>query len=527
MIYSKYRLLFFPCLLVVVHFSILAQPYYNTSIPDDLVKENTFIVATPNLSVPPEYELVKGNLPQPFWEDHDEVVRCYWKTWEIAFSNLKQVSRTNGFVAPYIDPAFNDNIFMWDCSFMTMFGKYGTRTFNFQGTLDNFYSKQHSDGFICREIRGADGTDVFAKFDVSSTGPNIMPWSEWEYFLNTGDLDRLRKVFPVLLAYYQWYNTNRTWQDGTYFSSGWGCGMDNQPRMHPQYNQEFSHGFMSWIDVTLQEIFAGGILIKMAQELDREDDVKTIVEDVATLKSIVNSNMWDEKESYYFDRYRDGTLSKVKSIASFWALLADVVPEQRKASFVRHLADTAEFARKHRVPTLSASDPNFDPQGDYWNGSVWAPTNYMVLRGLTRQGFDSLAYEIGRNHLDNVVEVFSKTDDLRENYAPDFVQGNDRSEFVGWTGLAPINVMIEYVFGIRPNVPENTLVIDVNLIDSYGVEQYPFGQNGLLDITIRKRKSESQRPIVTIRSNQSLKVIVKWEGGNFEKNIKAGLNVMR
>lgn len=54
------------------------------------------------------------------------------------------------------------------------------------------------------------------------------------------------------------------------------------------------------------------------------------------------------------------------------------------------------FARKHMIPTLSADDANFNPSGGYWNGAVWAPTNYMVLRGLTKCGFDSLAYQIAK-----------------------------------------------------------------------------------------------------------------------------------
>ena len=35
---------------------------------------------------------------------------------------------------------------------MTMFGHYARQVFNFIGTLDNFYTKQQDDGFICREI---------------------------------------------------------------------------------------------------------------------------------------------------------------------------------------------------------------------------------------------------------------------------------------------------------------------------------------------------------------------------------------
>ncbi|MFC2138106.1 trehalase family glycosidase [Bacteroidota bacterium] len=513
------------CIVFISNNSI-AQPYYQTHVENKYVNQNKFIGLFPDKSKPPLFNDIKDELPQPIWPSRPDVIRCYWRTWEIAFSNLKQVTQENGFISPYIDPAFNDNIFMWDCSFLTMYGKYGSRVFNFQGTLDNFYTKQHKDGFICREIKGENGADCFERFDPASTGPNIMPWSEWEYFLNFNDIKRLSNVFPVLLAYYQWYNTYRTWPDGTYYSSGWGCGMDNQPRLPKNFHSNFSHGHMSWIDISLQEVFAGSILIKMANELNRMYDVIEIEKGIESLKDFVNSNMWDDTKDYYFDRMKDGSLSSVKSIASFWALLAGVVPENRINNFVKHLEDTNEFSRLHRVPTISADNPHFKPYGDYWNGSVWAPTNYMVLRGLTSIGYDSLAYEIASNHLYNVVEVFNQTNDIRENYSPDILQGNDGHNFVGWTGLAPINSLFEYVFGIRSDVPNNTLIIDVRLIDEYGIKKYPFGKSGMLDILCKKRSNENDKPDITMNTNIPLKIIIKWKSGEFVQEIKAGETIL-
>jgi glycogen debranching enzyme len=253
----------------------------------------------------------------------------------------------------------------------------------------------------------------------------------------------------------------------------------------------------------------------MAKELGRENEVEEIAIQVEELKEFINQYMWDEEESYYFDRYRDGSLSDLKSIASYWALVSGVVPQERLESFVSHLSDTSMFARVHRVPTLSADSKHFSPDGDYWNGSIWAPTNYMVLKGLTHYQQDSLAFEIAKNHLQNVTQVFEETGEIHENYAPDKVQGNDKKDFVGWTGLVPINVMFEYVFGLRPNVPEQTLILDVRLTDSYGVKNYPFGKDGLLDIEVSKRKNTKKRPKVKISSNIQLLIVVRWEGGEY------------
>lgn len=271
---------------------------------------------------------------------------------------------------------------------------------------------------------------------------------------------------------------------------------------------------MSWIDITLQQVLSAKLLIKMAEVLHHEEDVEGLRHEVVYLTRYVNQNMWEPTTFFYYDRFSDGILSKVKSIASYWAMLADVIPMDKEQAFIAHLSSISEFDRKHRVASLSADTPEFDPGGGYWKGSVWAPTNYMVLRGLTQLGEDSLAYEIARNHLDNVVHVFSETGTLFENYAPDIIKGNDRKDFVGWTGIVPITVLFEYVFGLRPDVPQQRLVLDVRILDEYGVRNYPFGKNGTITVQVDKRKSLLDKPKVNITSTIPFTLDLRWAGGN-------------
>lgn len=519
---NRYILPFFILFTIVSTAFVYGQSV--TDIPNKYVKENTFIDRQPDTTRPPAFDEIKSLLPIPYWNAQPDVIGSYWRIWELEFSYLHQVTPENKFVSPFIEPPFNGHIFMWDACFMTMFGRYGHRAFNFLASLDNFYCKQHADGFISRQISISEGKDRFEKFDPSSTGPNLMPWAEWEHFVNFNDTNRLKEVFPPLLAYYQWYRTNRTWQDGSYFSSGWGSGMDNQPRLPKgeEFDPRFSTGFLSWIDITLQQIFVGKIMLEMAEVLDRQKDVQDIETEIKELTAYVQKNMWDEKSAFFYDRYRDGTLNYVKSIAGFWSLLADVVPPESTEQFIAHLDNPNEFNRVHRVPTLSADHPEYDPNHGYWNGPVWAPTNYMVLKGLTKHRKDSLAYEIALNHVINVAKVFAQTGTFWENYTVDHVGGTAMKDFLDWNGLIPINNLFEYIFGIRPNVPDNTLLIDVRLTDEYGIRQYPYGKSGLMDIHCNKRSKVTDKPSITIQSNVPLKVIVKWQNGELTKEIKAG-----
>lgn len=281
-------------------------------VEDRYAKLNEFISMQPDMSELPDFEKEKGKLPEPVWAGHDDEIAAYYKAWEIAFCNLGKPTKESGFVSPYIDAAFNGHIFMWDSCFMLMFGKYGDSVHCFQKTLDNFYCKQHKDGFICREINELDGVDRFYRHDPTSTGPEILAWCEWQYYKNYGDKDRLKKVYYPLLSFHHWLKNYHRWKDGSYWSSGWGCGMDNLPRCDLELIPDsedwmletFHHSYMSWIDATLQAAMSCEYLIMMAEELGISDDVDALKDEYDNLVRFVNEKMWSEKDGFYYDLRR-------------------------------------------------------------------------------------------------------------------------------------------------------------------------------------------------------------------------------
>ena len=367
----------------------MAFNLYDTYIRNRYAEENSFRTIAPHHEDLPHYADVKAILPQPFWTGHDSAIACYWKVWELAFRNLRNPNEANDFVSPYIDTAFNGNLFMWDSAFILMFARYAQRAFNFEQTLDNLYCKQHPDGFICREIRENDGSDCFKRFDPPATGPNVMPWTEWEYYLQIGDRDRLASVFPPLLAFHQWMRQYRTWQDGTYWASGWSCGMDNQPRLSlhenpgrkkldladlmrlsqdptqpvdpslltDMFREWWDHDHMTWIDTSLQAVMSARLLIQMAEELGRQEEVADLRAEMTHLSHVINRSLWDEETGFYYDRRADGRLSKVKTIGAFWALLAGVVSPERGERLVAQLENPLTFNRPNVLPSHGRSLP--------------------------------------------------------------------------------------------------------------------------------------------------------------------------
>lgn len=486
---------------------------------NEYVKKNPFLDREAEDVQLPIYDQVKSQLPKPFWEGHQSAIDCYYKAWSLAFSKMKKPDGEFGFISNFMDTSFDNGcLFMWDSVMILNFGKYGCNIFNSQKTLDNFYSHQHSDGFICREIFEKQDGEFWHKDDPCSTGPNIMPWSEWEYYKVTGDKKRLSEVFYPLLAYHRWLYLNRTWRDGTYWSSGFGCGLDNQMRHEKIYNEICSHGHMIWIDACAQMLMSGRILLDMAKELEVDDDLTWLEEEKEILVKTINERLWDEEDGFYYDLWRGERLSKRKTVAAYWTLLADVIPKERCNRFVAHLDDKNEFNRVHRVPTTPASDESFVPTGGYARGAVIPSTNYMVLSGLRKCGYEKLAYEIARNHHDNVIKVFEKTGTVWENYSPDSVSPGQpaRADFVGWGGLPPIAVLLEFVFGIDPHSVENRIIWNINLNENFGVKNYPFASH-LFDLEFMG-VDENGEPKIVFSGNGECELIVRFNGKEYKYN---------
>jgi hypothetical protein len=455
-------------------------------------------------------------LPAPYWRGHEPAIECYWRCWEIAFQNFRRATDENGFVSDFSSTMFNDCLYMWDSVFITLFGRYGDRAFKFQHTLDNFYGKQHPDGGICRQFREGNGTECYSRFDPAGSGPNVLGLSEYEYFLQFGDINRVSQVFPALVAYGLWNRKYRTWPNGSYWGTGLSSGMDNQPRIPAGTQTQIDHAHRTWVDATLQAVLANRIVLAFADMLGRRDEVQDFAEENAQLIPWINQHLWDDTTGFFHDLRRDQTrLTEVKTIGAYWALLADVVPPERLARFVSHLELDSEFRRLHRIPSLSADTPGYDGDGGLWLGGVWAPTNYMVLRGLSERGLHELAQQIAENHYFNVIESYEKTQAVWEHHAPDKPsEGRGRSNFVGWTGITPIAVLFEYLFGLRYDSRSQRLTWNLRRTEEHGVSRYPFGADGVVELRASARNSSSDKPRVSITSNRPLEVELIWPGGS-------------
>lgn len=459
---------------------------------------------------PMTFEQVKNLLPEPILESLPEYVSCYWRTWEIAYNNVHVPTAESGFVSNFVDAAFNGNIFLWDTAFITMFCNIAHPYIPGIRSLDNFYCKQLDDGEITREIVRETG-ELFSRWVNSGRKPlhsyfhnhyqfrglaksnpdkinyeemykpdlgrtvetppyltldslnhPILAWAEVESWKHTGDTDRLLLVWEPLVRYYEALRYHLYNEFGL-FVTDW-ASMDNSPR-----NEYLGSG----VDISCEMVLFGRNLIEIGKALieykkQQGDDqgIESITARIAELEQdadkfskTINEQMWDDATGFYYDVTNEGTRAPVKTIAAYWALLAGVADGKQAEKLAEWLNDPKTFNRKHRVPVCAADEPGYDPRGGYWRGSVWAPTNTMVIRGLEKYGYDSLARDIALNHLDNVVKIYNDTGTIWENYPPDFIDSGDadKHDFVGWSGIAPTLYLLEFAVGLKGDAANQQL----------------------------------------------------------------------
>ncbi|OGH56668.1 MAG: hypothetical protein A3G34_05135 [Candidatus Lindowbacteria bacterium RIFCSPLOWO2_12_FULL_62_27] len=484
-------------------------------------------------------------LPEPMLPAHPEWIDLYWEAWRMAWEKISFGTPENGLAAAYMDEGFNEQIYQWDSVFMCLFARYGLRLFPVMPTLDNFYGKQRENGYIQRCYSESDGREVQTPTpDDPGVNPPLFAWVEWEYYAFTGDRSRLLRVFPKLEKYFLWLEDNARAPEGRglYYQTDLGSGMDNTPRGDVTRS--------AWSDMSIQQALAAGYLARMAAVLgDREKEAFWRREH-ADLKDRINELLWDEADGFYYDLLRSGEKSHVKHIGAFWAMLASVADGQRTARLVDHLKNPAEFYRPHLFPTLAASEKTYAAAGHYWRGSVWAPTNYMVIQGLERRGYGDLAREAAENHVRHMAQVYADPpadehriapEERRDAYrtiwecysperpAPATRWDNtfySRQDFVGWSGLGPIAMLIENILGFEVRGAENILVWTLTRSDTHGIRRLPVGPDNR--VSLEASPGRSGRISVRIIAEKEFALEIRRPGAAARRiRVKPGRSTVR
>lgn len=472
----------------------------------------------------PTFNDCKEKLPSPIIEDKPEWINIYWKAWQLAFEHFKHPPEGSPFVSNFIDEAFAPNIFQWDTFFMIMFARYANHIFPAIESLDNFYCRQYENGYICREIVEATGEDFIFEGSEHTINPPLFSWAEIENFKITGDKSRFALVLPVLEKYAEWLEINRKKKNtmhNLYWQTGLGSGMDNTPR-----------NGSGWVDMSAQIVMMYNDMAAMCKELNFRQKELLFRKKATEISRLINAFMWDENDGLYYDIDDEGNQVKWKTAACFWPMLAGVANVHQAEKLLANLKNPNSFWRKIPFPSLASDQQNYKADGQYWLGSVWAPTNVMIIKGLDKFGvgndiaynFNEFATLATEEYLNGITEVYKKTGTLWENYSAEaYARGIwSRPDFVGWTGCGPIELLIENIIGFRPNGVDNSLTWHLTRIDKHGIENFRFGDVNASLICAR-RESINAHAAISVQSNRDFILQIERGHNNYKLfHIKKG-----
>lgn len=489
----------------------------------------------------PTYADNKHRLPKPILEANPGWIAMSDKCWQLLFSHIKAPVEGSPLVSNWYDEAFDNSIFQWDIIFMTMFGKYANHVFPGIQSLDNFYCRQGVSGSICRRIDEESGRNWFDENSSNLINPPLFAWAEVENYKVTGDKSRFERVLPVLEKYFEFVENARVGKETPhelYWSNGQASGMDNTPRDTGREGGHFASDEQGWVDMSCQMVMQCNDLATICDELGYAEKAEKYRAKASEIAARIHRWMWNEEDGLFYDVDVNGKQTRWNTIASFWPMLAGITTQQQTDKLIAHLKNPAMYWRDIPFATLSATHSEYQSNGGYWRGAVWAPTNYATIKGIQSVGEDAFAKKVSEKYLEGLYQVFLSTGTLWENYAADQINGQFvpgvhdhypdqycRPDFVGWTGVGPIALLIENVLGFRVNGADKVLTYDLRRTDRHGIENLQ-----MADITTtiicEERKRSEESPVIRVTSDKPYQLLVLFDNDSYEFSIEPGTQLI-
>jgi len=265
--------------------------------------------------------------------------------------------------------------------------------------------------------------------------------------------DFIQEIYPALLDWHRWLHTARDvdssglaciihpWESGTDDSPRW---LDLLAAIQPETVPEFQRGdtryvpalerphraeyerFIHLIDIfrklgyapvdllahspfLVQDVLFNSILFRadedlraMALILNQPTDEIDVW--LSRMRSSFDARFWNDQKGLYYDYdSRSERSIQVNTITTFLPLFAGVASKAQAERLINsHLTDPNEYAPRdgirYGVTTTARTEPTWEPRR-YWRGPVWIITNWLLMEGLQRYGYDDLVDNVRQDTL--------------------------------------------------------------------------------------------------------------------------------
>jgi glycogen debranching enzyme len=289
-----------------------------------------------------------------------------------------------------------------------------------------------------------------------------------------------------------------------------------------------------YISTTCTQALSAEILAKMARLVGRDDLAGWFAGDYRNLGKLVNARFWDEEHKLYNDLGPDGkpiTVTKqggvCKHCHDFWPLICGLATGDRARLMAEAATDPKSFLVTCGVASLSADSDGFNKDtGAYWRGSVWPPVQCMVIKGLERAGNEQAAQALAHRYYDAFLTAYKAKGDITEFLVPGRPEMLGCGKFVGWGGVAPVQILIEDILGIRPDAPANRIIWHIRRLERHGIENLHFDKH-VVSLICEARASETDPCAISVTSDGKFDLVIDLDGKQITKGIRPGSNTLR
>ncbi len=422
--------------------------------------------------------MVKDNVPSVHFYDQD-FVDLYDRTWLWIHDRWNHGTKEHDMPAHYLSYDGQKTFHQYYSCLDSFFLAYSNQNYSPFPMLDYFYDKQELSGAIRGEYSIEEGIPVFSEGNPEGVHPPLFALVEYNLYHKIGNKKRLKEVVPVLEKYMAWLEITFKQANGLYSVPMEATLMDNVPREQVVYPVDFN----AMLAVNALYMSAIGDVLN-----DKELSFR-YKRQYFSFKTRINGLMWNADEGFYFDLDGNEKQVHIKTIGTYWTLLAEIPNEDKADRLIGLLKDPESFGTENPFPTVAVNDKAFSEDGNGYCGAVVPVYTFMVIKGLERYKEYEFARECAIRHLYFILDTLHPdgTDkgDVYEAYLP-LREGpatsleNDefpRKKFLPMIGLVTIGLMIENIIGLMISLPRKTVNWIMPTLEAMGIEDLSLKRN--------------------------------------------------
>jgi glycogen debranching enzyme len=244
----------------------------------------------------------------------------------------------------------------------------------------------------------------------------ILGWGALSVYRQTNDRALIEQALPWLVAFDEWYSTERDVDgDGLIEYGAYEAVKNNTPLQTARFETFDFHlplddmkmtrhprrdtggewyGNVEGVEQTSFLLMSERAVVEMARELGQVGLARRYETIIARRVEAMQRKMWDPQTRFFYSLDRDTDRPiKVRTLQGFLTLTAGAATPAQGEELARQLRDPRRWWTDLPVPTVARDEPKYDPRG-YWRGDMWPPTTYLVALGLSRYGHHDLALEL-------------------------------------------------------------------------------------------------------------------------------------